>query len=182
MKLVLVDRDGVINDERPGFVKSPAELILLPQALDALAWFTREGFSIAVVTNQSVVGRGIIDEPALLRIHEYMLASVAARGGRIDAVFHCTDHPDEPTFRRKPGAGMLLEALERFDAKAEHTPFIGDAITDMEAGLAAGCPRYLVMTGKGRRTLAALPDHLRPVTSCEDLLDAARRIIGHGLS
>ncbi|HEU5046883.1 MAG TPA: HAD-IIIA family hydrolase [Rickettsiales bacterium] len=177
MKLVLIDRDGVINEEIPGFVTSPAELKIYPRAFDALALLKREGFACVMITNQSVVGRGIITLEKLEEIHESLRSQVERHGGRIDAVFACTDHPDQATERRKPAPGMLLEAMKQYRAKPENTPFIGDATTDMEAASAAGCPRYLVLTGKGGEASRALPARLRPVTVCADILEAANKIV-----
>jgi len=177
MKLVLIDRDGVINEELPNFVKSADELHILPQALEAFALLKRHHFTCVIITNQSVVGRGIISEGALERIHNHLEEEIKAHGGKVDSIFACTDHPDRSTYRRKPGAGMLIEALEKYGAQAARTPFIGDSVVDMQAALAAGCPRYLVMTGKGHDTLRELPPECKPVTPCMDILDAARRIV-----
>jgi D-glycero-D-manno-heptose 1,7-bisphosphate phosphatase len=177
MKLVLIDRDGVVNEELLYYVKSPDELIILPAALEGLAWLHRHGFTCVVVTNQSVVGRNIIPLQTLENIHLHLSETVASHGGKISDVIACTDHPDRATYRRKPKPGMLLEALEKYGASPESTPFIGDAVTDMEAAAAAGCPRYLVMTGKGRKTSSLLPESVKPVTPCENLADAARHIV-----
>src|SRR6185369_3880677 len=110
-----------------------------------------------------------------------MIEEIETGGGKVDAVFSCTDRPDKATNRRKPGPGMLLEALKKYNAEAKHTPFIGDALTDMEAAYRAGCLRYLVMTGKGAQEMKKIPQHLEPVVICTDILDAAKKIIGqHG--
>lgn len=177
MKLVLIDRDGVINEELPYYVKSLEELVIYPAALEAFALFKQNGFTCVIITNQSVVGRDIISQATLDRIHDNLREKVKVHGGAIDDILVCTDHPDRATYRRKPKPGMLLEAIEKYKASASSTPFIGDATTDMEAALAAHCPRYLVMTGKGKKTWSALPDTLKPVTPCNDLLDAARKIV-----
>jgi len=177
MKLVLVDRDGVINQEIPGYVTSPEEFLILPQALEAFALLKKNGFTAVVVTNQSVVGRGIISPGMLHAIHGGMQQKVASCGGEIAEVFVCTDSPENATFRRKPKPGMLLEALEKYNARPEETCFIGDALTDMEAAYAAGCQRYLVMTGKGRESMKRIPDYLQPVAVHADILEAAREII-----
>lgn len=177
IKLVLVDRDGVINEELEGYVETPSMLRIYPQALEAFALLQQEGFTPVVVTNQSVVGRGRITLETLGAIHDYLCQEVQQHGGSIAEVMACTDHPSQATDRRKPGAGMLKEALAKYGAIAARTPMIGDAVTDMQAALAAGCPRYLVMTGKGKATSATLPEELHPVTLCDDILDAARRIV-----
>jgi D-glycero-D-manno-heptose 1,7-bisphosphate phosphatase len=175
--MVLIDRDGVINEELAGFVTEASMLRIYPQALEALRLLHEQKFRCVIVTNQSVVGRGVITEEALARIHDYLFEKVRQAGGRIDRLYHCADAPDAATYRRKPAPGMLLEALEAFEAEPGLTPFIGDSLTDMEAAQRAGCPRYLVMTGKGRKSASALPETLRPVHLCEDLLAAARRIV-----
>lgn len=178
MKLVLIDRDGVINKETIGeYTKSPDELILLPGVFEAFALFKEKGFTTVVITNQAVVGRGIITEEQLKEIHKFLQKKIEENGGKLEEVIFCPDHPDRATERRKPGAGMLLEALEKYKALAANTPFIGDALVDMQAAHKAGCPRYLVMTGKGQETAGNMPLSLYPVTICADILDAAQKIV-----
>jgi len=176
-KLVLIDRDGVINREIAGYVTCAAELEIMPAAFVALKLLHDSGFTCVVISNQSVVGRGIISKARLDEIHQYLCEQVAGQGGKISQVIVCTDVPDQATNRRKPGAGMLLEALQEYNAKAGATPFIGDAITDMQAAFAAGCQKYMVMTGKGEKDLKLLTDELQPVVICSDILDAAIKII-----
>ena len=172
-KLVLVDRDGVLNEDRPDSVKSPEELVLLPGAAAAVARLNRSGIPVVVVTNQSVVGRGVIDEAMLTRIHEALERELARDGARIDAVIWCADPPGRPGPRRKPGPGMIEEALARFDASPGEAVMVGDALIDLEAAAAAGCRRVLVRTGKGRATEAAgLPSSVMPVSVFDDLAAA----------
>jgi D-glycero-D-manno-heptose 1,7-bisphosphate phosphatase len=177
MKLALLDRDGVINVERRDYVKSTDELAIFPRALEALKLLKQHGFTCVVITNQSVVGRGIITQATLERIHNYLCEKVEAHGGKIEEVLFCVDHPDRPSYRRKPKPGMLIEAMEKYKAAPEETPFIGDTPSDMEAALAAGCPRYLVMTSTSHDASKPLAQHLQPVTVCTDILDAAQRIV-----
>jgi len=177
MKLALIDRDGVLNEELPNYVKSVNELTILPQAFEALRMLHENEFTCVVVTNQSVVGRGIIEQFTLDKIHKYLLHEIEAQGGKIAEVLVCTDHPSNASYRRKPKPGMLIEALEKYNALPEKSPMIGDALTDMEAAHAAGCPRYLVMTGKGKSVMHSIANSLQPVTVCADILDAAQRII-----
>jgi D-glycero-D-manno-heptose 1,7-bisphosphate phosphatase len=177
MKLVLIDRDGVINEDRPDAVKSVEELVIFPRALEAFALFARQGFTCAIVTNQSVVGRGIISSVTLDRIHNHLCDSVKSHGGHIDSLFVCTDPPDHATYRRKPKPGMLKEALAQYGVEASDTPFIGDALTDLEAAHAAHCIPYLVLTGKGEATSRRLPQELEHTVICRDILDAAHKII-----
>ncbi|MEI6730372.1 MAG: HAD-IIIA family hydrolase [Pseudomonadota bacterium] len=176
-KLVLIDRDGVINREIAGYVTCADELEIMPAAFAALKLLHDLGFTCVVISNQSVVGRGIISKQRLDEIHQYLCEQVAEQGGKISQVIVCTDAPGHATNRRKPGAGMLLEALQEYNAKADATPFIGDAITDMQAAFAAGCQKYIVMTGKGEKDLKLLTDELQPVVICSDILDAVIKII-----
>jgi D-glycero-D-manno-heptose 1,7-bisphosphate phosphatase len=178
MQLVLLDRDGVLNEDLPMSVRSPEELLPIPRAGPAVARLNRAGVKVAVCTNQSVVGRGIIDETMLERIHRKLQADLAADGAHLDALFVAPDAADRATARRKPGPGMLHEALARFAADPAATPMIGDGLRDLEAAAAAGCQRHLVMTGKGRATLrAGIPPNLNPVTLHEDLWHAVDRLL-----
>jgi len=147
--LVLLDRDGVINVDRADSVKTCDELVLIDGAAEAIAQLNQQGASVAVVTNQSVVGRGIVSAEALEGIHQHLQQLLRAKGAMLDAIYVCTDHPDHATHRRKPEAGMLQEALQHFSADPARTPMVGDALRDLQAAVAAGCPRYLVLTGKG---------------------------------
>ena len=176
--LVLLDRDGVLNEERPGFVTNPDELVMIAGAAEAVAALCAAGHRIAVVTNQSVVGRGLIDAEMLERIHDKLRAEVGRAGGRIDAILACPDPPWAPTARRKPGPGMLREAIRRFRAEAAATPMIGDSLRDLEAACAAGCTRILVRTGHGAATQAAgIPAALSPVAVFDDLAAGAERLL-----
>ncbi|TXL71326.1 HAD-IIIA family hydrolase [Vineibacter terrae] len=172
-RLVLLDRDGVINADRPDSVRNPGDLILLPGAAAAVARLNAAGVRVAVVTNQSVVGRGIISMAMLDRIHVELRTLLARDGAHLDALLACTDAPDRPSPRRKPRPGMLLEALQQFRATADDTPMIGDDLRDLQAAHAAGCRRVLVRTGKGAAVQAAgVPADLLPVAVRADLATA----------
>lgn len=176
--LVLLDRDGVINEDLPTGVQAPEQCVMIPRAAAGIGVLTRAGFICVVVTNQSVIGRGLVSNQELDTIHAKINDAVKSAGGNIAEFYVCPDHPDHATFRRKPRPGMLLEALEKYGAVPEKTAMVGDAISDMEAAHAAGCPRFLVRTGKGAMTLASGKlSALHPVEICEDLWDAAMRIL-----
>jgi D-glycero-D-manno-heptose 1,7-bisphosphate phosphatase len=171
--LVMLDRDGVLNEECPGFVTNPDQLVMIAGAAEAVARLCGSGHRIAVVTNQSAVGRGLIDAAMLERIHDRLRAEIARAGGRIDAILACPDPPWAPTARRKPAPGMLREAIRRFRAEAATTPMIGDSLPDLEAAFAAGCRRILVRTGHGAAVQAAgIPALLSPVAVFDDLAEA----------
>lgn len=177
-KLVLLDRDGVINQDLPQGVLNLKQLDILPNAGKAIRMFNDAGFRVAVVTNQSAIGRNLLDEPTLHRIHRAIAERIKPDGAVIQQFYFCADHPDNATARRKPASGMLIEALTDFNATPSLTPMVGDALTDMEAAYRAGCPRYLVRTGKGSTINEAdIPQHLQPVTICESILQAATIII-----
>ena len=179
MKLILLDRDGVLVEEAPNYVKHPGELMPIPGAAAALARLNRAGYRVAVCTNQSVVGRGIIPPVMLDRIHEHLRDLMARDGGSIDAIFACTDAPWAATERRKPGAGMLREALARFGANPAETPMVGDSLGDMQAAHKAGCPRVLLRTGHGAKTQAAgLPPDLAPIAVHADLAAYVATLLG----
>jgi D-glycero-D-manno-heptose 1,7-bisphosphate phosphatase len=180
--LVILDRDGVLNADRPDSVKNPDELVMIAGAAAAVARLNRAGLRVAVCTNQSIVGRAIIDQAMLDRIHAKLRDALAREGAHVDAWFVCPDAPWAATRQRKPEPGMLLDALRRFGADAAHTPVIGDALTDLQAAAAAGCPRHLVRTGKGAATQGAgIPAALLPVAVHDDLAQAVEAILGAGV-
>lgn len=177
-QLVLLDRDGVLNRDRADFVKSPDELVLIPGAAAAIARLNRAGVAAVVVSNQSAVGRGIIDDAMLACIHDKLAAELAAAGAALDSIIVCTDAPEKASERRKPGAGMLREAMEKFYADPARTVVVGDALRDLEAAAAAGCPRVLVRTGKGAATeQAGIPSRLQPVAVYDDLARAVDALL-----
>lgn len=172
--LVLLDRDGVLNEDREDSVKTPEELVLIEGSAEAVARLKRAGHLVVVVTNQSVVGREVINRDMLDRIHEKLGFAIVRAGGRLDDIMVCPDPPWAATDRRKPGPGMLNEAISRFAAQADETVMIGDALRDLQAAVAAGCRRILVLSGKGRETLdAGLPDEVQPVAVYDDLAAAS---------
>lgn len=178
MTLVLLDRDGVLNEDRPDSVRSAADLVMLPRSAAAVAKLNRAGLPVAVVTNQSIVGRGIIDAATLDTIHAHLQTMLGEAGARLDAIITCPDAPDAATERRKPGPGMLIEAMNRFGATPESTVMIGDDLKDLRAATAADCARILVRTGKGRAMEAAgLPATVYPLDVHDDLSTAVDAIL-----
>jgi D-glycero-D-manno-heptose 1,7-bisphosphate phosphatase len=122
------------------------------------------------------MGRGNLTMETLAQIHTCMCSEIEKAGGRIDKIYFAPDLPEAPTQRRKPGPGMLLEALAEFGATPAHSPMVGDMLRDMEAALAAGCPRILTRSGKGAALADAVPAHVAPVTVVNDLYEAAEHI------
>lgn len=155
MKLVILDRDGVINHDSDQFIKSPEEWKPISGSLEAIARLTHEGWRVAVATNQSGLARGLFEMATLNAIHARMHKAVAQLGGRIDAVFYCPHSAEMNCACRKPKPGLLLEIGQRFGVPLEGVPVVGDSLRDLEAAVAVGARPLLVRTGKGMRTLAA---------------------------
>lgn len=148
-RLILLDRDGVINAESEAFVKDADEWQALPGSLAAIAALKRRGFLVGLCSNQSGVGRGLMNEAALGRIHEKLLTGLAEHGAALDAVRYCPHRPEDDCDCRKPRPGMLLEIMAELGVTPEDTVFVGDSLRDLEAAAAAGCRAALVRTGNG---------------------------------
>ena len=153
MKLVVLDRDGVINVDSDQYIKSPEEWKPIPGSLVAIARLTQAGFRVVVATNQSGLGQGLFDMSALNAMHEKMHKAVGQLGGRIDAVFFCPHTQEAGCACRKPQPGMLLEIADRFKLELAGVPVIGDSLRDLQSARAAGARPVLVLTGKGENTL-----------------------------
>lgn len=155
-KLVILDRDGVINRESPDFIRSPAEWVPLPGSLQAIADLTRAGFVVVVATNQSGVGRGLFSAATLDDIHRKMSAAVEAGGGRLAGIFVCPHAPGDGCDCRKPMPGLLRQVAAAFAVSLAGVPAVGDSERDIRAAQAVGARPMLVRTGNGRATEARL--------------------------
>ncbi|PIX98048.1 MAG: D-glycero-beta-D-manno-heptose-1,7-bisphosphate 7-phosphatase [Hydrogenophilales bacterium CG_4_9_14_3_um_filter_63_34] len=176
MKLVILDRDGVINFDSDQFIKSPQEWLPIPGSLEAIARLNQAGYRVVVASNQSGVGRGLFDMSTLNAIHAKMHKLAAQAGGRIDAVFFCPHAADSKCACRKPKPGLFQEIAERVRSDLRGVPAIGDSLRDLQAALTVGAQPMLVKTGKGVRTLEGgqMPEGI-PVY--ENLADAVRAIL-----
>lgn len=177
-RLVILDRDGVINRESPAFVKSAWEWRPLPGSLEAVGVLCAAGFTVAVATNQSGVGRGLIDPAALAGMHRKMQRLAARHGGRIDRIAVCPHLPESQCNCRKPEPGLLLELARHYRVTLAGVPVVGDSGRDLEAARAAGARPVLVSSGNGRRTEAALAARGERVETWDDLLAFARALTG----
>ena len=155
MKLIILDRDGVINHDSDAFIKSPDEWRPIPGSLEAIARLSKAGYRVVVATNQSGVGRGLFDLSTLAAIHTKMHQAVTAAGGHLDAIFFCPHAADAHCRCRKPEPGMLEEILRRFDVDAVSVTCVGDSLRDLQAATAVGSKPVLVLTGKGQKTMQA---------------------------
>lgn len=149
MKLVILDRDGTVNEDSPDYVKSPDEWTPLPGALEAIARLNHAGWHVVLASNQSGLGRGLFDVSTLNAMHAKMHALLADVGGRVDAVFYCPHAPDEGCHCRKPEPGLFEQIGERYGIDLQGVPMVGDSARDAVAAVAAGCEPHLVLTGKG---------------------------------
>jgi D-glycero-D-manno-heptose 1,7-bisphosphate phosphatase len=160
-KLIILDRDGVINFDSDQFIKSPDEWKPIPGSLEAIARLCQADYRVVVATNQSGIGRGLFDMPMLNTIHDKMHKACAQVGGRIDAVFFCPHTNDADCGCRKPKSGMLEEIAMRYGVSLKGVPSVGDSLRDLEAAARLGAQPILVLTGKGLKTQAkdGLPEN-----------------------
>jgi len=174
VKLIILDRDGVINQDSDSFVKNPDEWIALPGSLQAIARLTQAGWKVVVATNQSGLARGLFDMDTLTAIHTKMRRELAAAGGSIDAVFMCPHGPDDNCTCRKPRPGMFEQIGHRYDIGLAGVPAVGDSLRDLQASSSVGCAPWLVLTGNGRKTQAkgGLPDNTRVCADLSAVADA----------
>jgi len=181
VKLVILDRDGTINEDRDDYVKSPAEWVPIPGSLEAIARLNHAGWQTVIATNQSGLGRGLFDMATLNLMHAKMNVQLARVGGRVSAVFFCPHTPEDQCDCRKPLPGLYLQIGERFGADLANVPVVGDSLRDLEAAVAAGCPPHLVRTGKSAALdaaqLAQLHDKVPGLQVHDDLTAFAEYMI-----
>ncbi len=154
-KLIILDRDGVINFDSDQFIKNPEEWKPIPGSLEAIARLCQADYRVVVATNQSGIGRGLFDMPTLNAIHDKMHKACAQLGGRIDAVFFCPHTSDSNCGCRKPKSGMLEEIAVRYGVHLKGVPAVGDSLRDLEAAARVEAQPILVLTGKGTKTQAS---------------------------
>lgn len=152
MKLIILDRDGVINQDSEQFIKSPEEWKPINGSLEAIAKLNQYGWRVVVATNQSGIGRGLFGMDTLNAMHEKMVKALASHGGRLDAIFYCPHIADAGCDCRKPRTGMYERIAERFNVRLNGVPCVGDSLRDMQAAASVGGTPYLVLTGKGTLT------------------------------
>lgn len=173
--IIILDRDGVINEDSDAYIKSPQEWHPIPGSLEAIAALCKSGHTIVVATNQSGVGRGLYSLETLEHIHQKMRQAVIKLGGRIDRIYYCPHHPDEECGCRKPKSGMIRAILADYQVTGQSCIVVGDSLRDLQAGAAVGCQLALVKTGKGQQTLTESYDFSQ-VMICDNLLDFLNNI------
>lgn len=176
-KLVILDRDGVINKESAEFIKSPDEWQPIAGSIEAIALLSAAGFTVAVATNQSGIARKLLDTPTLDAIHDKLMRLVRMHGGYVDRIVYCPHHPDEQCDCRKPSPGLLRRLAHHYEVPLRGVPVIGDSLRDLEAAQAVAGRPILVLTGNGEQTLAELAARGESVETYADLKAAAQQIV-----
>lgn len=179
MKLIVLDRDGVINEDSDDYIKSPEEWIAIPGSAAAIARLNQAGYQVVVATNQSGVGRGYYDLATLDAIHDKMRDTVAAEGGEIKGIFFCPHSPEEGCDCRKPKSGLIDQIQQALNTDVSGCYIVGDSARDLVCGVQRGCLPVLVRTGKGERTLAAgLPEEVSDARIHDSLADFVEALLG----
>lgn len=175
---IFLDRDGVVIENRADYVREWSHVTILPNAIDALSGFHLEGFKVIIVTNQSAVGRGMLNLQDAQRINERLVKTIKELGGWVDGVFMCPHKPEDNCVCRKPQPGLLLQAARESSIDLGTSWMVGDAWTDLLAGQAAGVAgTIMVRTGRGASQLdQTQPNEIRPFVICDDIFDAFNHI------
>ncbi len=181
MKTIVLDRDGVINEDSDAYIKSPEEWTPVPGSLEAIALLTKHGFTVTVATNQSGIARGLFDGVALAAIHHKMCSMVEKAGGFIDGVFFCPHGPNDGCNCRKPATGLLQQIEVEFQCVLPGAYMVGDSLKDVQAAQTYGMQAVLVRTGKGAQSEALLETNkLEDVPVYDDLLAATKQLLLSG--
>jgi D-glycero-D-manno-heptose 1,7-bisphosphate phosphatase len=178
MKLVILDRDGVINDDSDDYIKSADEWRPLPGSLEAIAKLNHFGFKVAVATNQSGLARGLFSIDELNAIHHKLHQELDRIGGHLECIVFCPHGPNDGCACRKPKPGLLLQIKERLGVELENVPVIGDSMRDIISAQAVGAYPILVKTGKGHRTLTQNASKLSDIAVLPNLAAAVETILG----
>lgn len=181
MKLLILDRDGVINHDSEHYIKSPEEWVAIPGSLEAIARFNQAGWQVVVATNQSGIGRGYYTEAVLDAIHAKMQAQLQQVGGEIAKVFYCPHAPDDGCDCRKPKPGLLEQIANYYGCDLQGVPMVGDSIRDLQAAQQMNCKLFLVETGNGKKSkqkLVGYPE-LGQINIVDDLAAVADSLLAN---
>lgn len=177
MKMIILDRDGVINYDSDDYIKSVEEFMPIPGSLEAIARLSRAGYHVYVATNQSGIARGYYDEATLQQMHDKLAELLQQHGGHVDGIFYCPHGPDDRCDCRKPLPGLLHRIAHVTGQSLEGVPVVGDSLRDLQAAREVGAVPYLVKTGKGQRTLDK-GEGLEGVPVYDDLSQCVDALLG----
>ena len=158
-RLVILDRDGVINEDSDHYIRSAEQWLPIPGSIAAIARLSCAGYTVVVATNQSGLSRGYFSQKQLDAMHDKLTSLVVAQGGRIGGIYVCPHGPDDHCQCRKPATGLMEKIFRDYPAEPATTWLVGDSLRDLQAGVSSGCKAALVLTGKGRKTRALLDAH-----------------------
>ena len=175
-RLVILDRDGVINHDSDEFVKTPAEWLPIDGSIEAIAKLSSAGFTVAVATNQSGIGRKLLDKPALNAMHDKLRALVKDAGGDLERIVYCPHHPDAGCECRKPAPGLYKQLSRHYGVPLDGVPIVGDSERDLDAARAVNARPILVLTGKGSKTAADLETLGRHTPPAVRVFELAREL------
>ncbi len=176
MNTIILDRDGVINQDSDAFIKHPGEWIPIPGSLEAIARLNQAGYRVIVASNQSGLARGLFDKTALEAIHAKMESSLKQQGGMLDGIYYCPHGPDDDCSCRKPKPGLLQQIAEDMGLDSIDSILVGDSLRDLQAAQAVGIKPVLVLTGKGKKTAAELGKD-SGIETYNDLSDFVTRLL-----
>ncbi len=174
MKLIILDRDGVINEDSDDYIKSESEWRPIPGSLEAIALLHQQGYTISVATNQSGIARGLYSLEVLQAIHQKMLDSVAAYGGKIDSIFYCPHGPQDACDCRKPKPGLFWQIAKHYQVNLNNVPAVGDSWRDLQAAMAVNARPFLVLTGKGAKTQQNEAHQLKTIPIYQNLYELVK--------
>lgn len=178
MKLIILDRDGVINEDSNDYIKTVDEWVAIPESLHAISRLNRGGYRVTIATNQSGISRGLFDLETLSQMHKKMHQQASLAGGHIDGIFFCPHGPDDNCKCRKPKTGLFESIQARMGFNLENVASVGDSLRDLQAAAKMGCKPYLVRTGKGALTEKEQADKLPPGTEIfNNLMEVATHLV-----
>ncbi len=176
-KIVILDRDGVINFDSDDHIKSPEEWVPIPQSLQAIAKLNQAGFTVFITSNQSGIARGLFNLSTLEKTHQKMHDALLKEGGKVDKIYFCPHGPDDHCSCRKPLPGMLKQLESDYGIQLKSAYVVGDSFRDIEAGLSVGAKTILVKTGNGEKTLLKHADELKNTVITDNLMAAVEYIL-----
>lgn len=180
MPTLFLDRDGVVNKNQPGYITSWSDFHFLDGAQEAIAQLTDAGYQIFICTNQAGIAKGLVSRKTVEEIHYHMITEITHYGGKIEKVYYCPHIQEDHCFCRKPQPGMLIRAYQEYALDMSNAFLIGDALSDIQAGLVVGVQTILVLTGRGKEQLQAYEyQGKRPFLVAKNLLHAAEMVLNH---